>query len=145
MLAKAAGVSLRSVQRILEARDWRRVHVARSSCRWTRSSLRSSKTSLASTLILPPMQLFSTSTRKAMSMNKPARYRDEARPRRDDDARLQTSRHHYAVRSSQHPRWHRHRPQHAAPSPPRVHPFPLKDEALARLFTAVTWCSWSSV
>ena len=40
---------------------------------------------------------------------------------------LQTSRHHHAVRSPQHPRWHRHRPQHAAPSPPRVHPLPQYD------------------
>src|ERR1700733_11423018 len=39
----------------------------------------------------------------------------------------ETSRHHYAVPSSQHPRWHRHRPQHAEPSPPRVHPPPQYD------------------
>src|SRR3984893_7885087 len=47
----------------------------------------------------------------------PAGIADEAGPRRDDDARLQTSRHHHAVPSPQHPRWHRHRLQHAAPSP----------------------------
>jgi hypothetical protein len=33
----------------------------------------------------------------------PAGFTDETGPRRDDDARLQTSRHHDAVRSSQHP------------------------------------------
>ena len=57
----------------------------------------------------------------------PAGVADEAGPRRNDDARLQTSRHHHAVRSPQHPRWYRHRPQHAASSPPGVHPLPQYD------------------
>ena len=57
----------------------------------------------------------------------PAGVADEAGPRRDDDARLQTSRHHHAVCSPQHPRWHRHWPQHAASSPPGVHPLPQRD------------------
>src|ERR1035437_1593667 len=54
----------------------------------------------------------------------PARVADEAGPCRHDDPRLQTSRHHNAVCCPQYPRRHRHRPQHAAPSPPRVHSLP---------------------
>ena len=76
MLAKAAGVSLRSVQRILEAHQLAPIAFARSSCRRTRSSLRSSKTSSASTSILPPMRLFSRSTRKAKSRHSTAPSRD---------------------------------------------------------------------
>jgi hypothetical protein len=41
----------------------------------------------------------------------PAGAADEAGPRWNDDARLQTPWHNHAVRSSQHPRWHGHRPQ----------------------------------
>jgi len=48
MLAKAAGVSLRSVQRILEAHQLARTASGRSSCRTTQSSLRSSGTWSAS-------------------------------------------------------------------------------------------------
>jgi len=67
MLAKAAGVSLRSVQRILKPTNSRRIAYARSSCRRTRSSPRSSRMSSASTSILPPMRLFSRSTKRAKS------------------------------------------------------------------------------
>ena len=56
---------------------------------------------------------------KSSARPDPAGAADEAGPRRDDDARLQTSRHHHAVRGPQHPRWHRHWPQHAASSPPK--------------------------
>src|SRR6266699_3160339 len=52
MLAKAAGVSLRSVQRILEAHQLAPHASGRSSCRTTRSSPRSSGTSSASTSTL---------------------------------------------------------------------------------------------
>ena len=86
--------------------------------------------SLASAHATSATRLFSRSTRRVRNPGTrphPAGIADEARPRRDDDARLQTSRHHHAVRSSQHPRWHRHRPLHAAPSPPRVHPLPQYD------------------
>ena len=58
MLAKAAGVSLRSVQRILECIALRRIAFAPSSCRPTRSSRRSSRTLLVSTLICSPMRSF---------------------------------------------------------------------------------------
>ena len=51
LLAKAAGVSLRSVQRISEARPHRIAYP--SSCRTTRSSPRNSKMTLAFTSILP--------------------------------------------------------------------------------------------
>jgi hypothetical protein len=43
MLAKALGGSLRSVQRILEAHNSRRIESARSSCRTTRSSPRNKR------------------------------------------------------------------------------------------------------
>src|SRR3979409_453721 len=79
----------------------RRIASARSSCRTTRSSPRNSKTSSASTSILPPMRSSSRSTRRAKSRRStaPAGFAAEAGPCRDDDARLQTSRHHHAVRS----------------------------------------------
>jgi len=67
MLAKAAGVSLRSVQRILEAHQLAPHRIRRSSCRRTLSSPRSSRMSSASTSILPPMRLFSRSTKRAKS------------------------------------------------------------------------------
>jgi hypothetical protein len=51
---------------------------------------------------------------------------DEAGSRRNDDARLQAAWYHHAV-PPQHPRWHRHRPQHAAPSAPGIHPLPQYD------------------
>jgi len=67
MLAKAAGVSLRSVQRILEAHQLAPHRIRMLSCRPTRSLPTSSKTSPASTSILPPMRSSSRSTRKAKS------------------------------------------------------------------------------
>src|SRR6266487_3197082 len=130
MLAKAAGVSLRSVQRILEAHQLaphrirtfklstdpkfgREVHGCR---RPLRRSSRPCGCSLGRRKEPNPG-----------ARSYPAGAADEAGPRRDDDARLQTSRHHHAVRSPQHPRWDRHWPQHAAPSPSRVHPLPQYD------------------
>src|ERR1700682_981131 len=53
-LAKAAGVSLRSVQRILEAHQLAPHVSGRSNCRKTRSLSRSSGTSSVSMSILPP-------------------------------------------------------------------------------------------
>jgi transposase len=67
MLAKAAGVSLRSVQRILEAHRLAPHRVRTSSCRPTRSSRRSSRTLLVSTSIRPPMRSFCRSMRRAKS------------------------------------------------------------------------------
>src|ERR1700716_3658168 len=45
-------------------------------------------------------------------------------PSWDDDPRLQTPWHNHAVRRPQCARRHRHRPQHAAPPAPGVHPLP---------------------
>src|ERR1700716_765527 len=49
---------------------------------------------------------------------------DEEGPRWDDDPRLQTPWHNDVVRRPQCARWYRHRPQHAAPPAPGVHPLP---------------------
>ena len=43
----------------------------------------------------------------------PARPADEEGPRRHDDPRLQAARHHHALRRAERARRHRHRPQHA--------------------------------
>ena len=67
MLAKAAGVSLRSVQRILEAHQLAPTASGRSSCRTTRSSPRSSETWSAFMSTLLPTPSFSRSTRRAKS------------------------------------------------------------------------------
>src|SRR3984885_7592774 len=91
MLAKAAGVTLRSVQRILEAHQ------------------------------LAPHRI------RTFKLSTAPKFAEKLKDVVGLDARLQTSRHHHAVRSPQHPRWHRHRPQHAAPSPPGVHPLPQYD------------------
>ena len=60
---------------------------------------------------------------KSRRSTAPAGAADEAGPRWDDDARLQTPRHHHVVRGSQHPRRHCHRPQHAASPPSGVRRF----------------------
>ena len=54
----------------------------------------------------------------------PAGTADEAGARRHHDARLQAAWHHHAVCRAQRARRHRHRPQHAAPPAPGVHPLP---------------------
>ena len=56
----------------------------------------------------------------------PARPAPEEGPRRHHDARLQAPRHHHAVRRPQRARRHRHRPLHAAPPAPGVHPLPQR-------------------
>ncbi len=66
-LAKAAGVSLRSVQRILEAHQLGRTVSGRSNCRRTRSLSRSSGTSSVSMSILPPTPSSSRLMRRAKS------------------------------------------------------------------------------
>ena len=59
----------------------------------------------------------------------PARPAAEEGPRRHHDPRLQAQRHDHAVRRPERARRHRHRPQHAAPSPSGVHPLPQRDRA----------------
>src|SRR6202030_4258903 len=66
-LAKAAGVSLRSVQRILEAHQLARTVSGRSNCRRTRSLSRSSGTSSVSMSILPPTPSSSRLMRRVKS------------------------------------------------------------------------------
>ena len=63
----------------------------------------------------------------------PARLADEEGPLRHDDPRLQAQRHHHPVRRPQRPRRHGHRPLHAKPPPPGVHPVPQRrSSALSR-------------
>ena len=79
-LAKAAGVSLRSVHASLRPTGSRRIGSGRSNCRRTRGSPRSSRTLSASTSIRPPMRWFSRSMRRAKSRRStvPSRVADEA-------------------------------------------------------------------
>ena len=53
----------------------------------------------------------------------------EEGPRRDHDPRLQAPRHDHPVRRAQRARRHGHRPLHAAPPPPGVHPLPQRHRA----------------
>jgi len=87
-------LSLHSLQRILEAHQLARHRIR--------------------TSILPPMRSSSRSMRRepnpALDRTQPGLPMKPGRPG-DHDARLQTSRHHDAVRSSQHLRQNCHRPQ----------------------------------
>ena len=127
---ESPGVSLRSVQRILEPTNSlaashphvqavERPEVRRETQRRRRPLCRSSRPC--------GRPLGRRKEPDSGARPHPARVADEAGPCRHDDPRLQTSRHHHAVRRPQHPRRHRHRPQHAAPSPPGVHSLPQHD------------------
>jgi transposase len=76
MLAKTVGISLRSVQRILEAHKLVPHRVRASSFRTIRSSLRNSGTWSVSTSILPPTRSSSRLTKKAKSRPSTAPSRD---------------------------------------------------------------------
>jgi hypothetical protein len=76
MLAKAAGVSLRSVQRILEAHQLAPHRIRAFKLSNDRNLPRNSKTLSASTSILPPMRSSSRSTKRA-------RFRRLTAPSRD--------------------------------------------------------------
>ena len=106
MLAKAAGVSLRSVQRILEAHQLapHRIRTFKLSndpkfaekLKRRRRPLRRSPRPCG-------RPLGRREEPNPGARPHPAGFADEAGPCRDDDARLQTSRHHHAVRSPQYP------------------------------------------
>jgi hypothetical protein len=123
MLAKAAGVSLRSVQRILEAHQLAPHRISM----FKLSSDPKFAEKLKDVVGLYVDPLGRREEPDPGARPNPAGAADEVGPRRDDDARLQASRYHHAVRRPQHPRRHRHRPQHAASSAPRVHPLPQYD------------------
>jgi Homeodomain-like domain len=76
MLARAVGISLRSVQRISRLTSSRRIVSGRSSCRTIRCSPKSSGMWSVSTSILPPMPSYSRSTRRAKSKPSTALSRD---------------------------------------------------------------------
>ena len=76
MLAKAAGVSLRSVQRILEAHQLAPHRIRTFKLSTDPKFAENSKTSLASTSIFPPMRSFSRSTRRAKFRHSTAPSRD---------------------------------------------------------------------
>ena len=86
-LATVAGVSLRSVQRILEAHQSHRIASAPSSCRRIRSSPTSSRTSSGSMSIRRPTPSCCRSTRRARSSARPhpAGAADEEGSRRHHD------------------------------------------------------------
>src|SRR6202165_3412432 len=130
MLAKAAGVSLRSVQRILEAHQLA-PHRIRTFKLSNDPKFAEKLKDVVGLYVDPPAHavVLSVDEKKPNpgARPHPAGFAAEAGPCRDDDARLQTSRHHHAVRGPQHPRRHRHRPQHAAPPPSGVHPLPQHD------------------
>ena len=111
MLAKAAGVSLRSVQRILEAHQLA-PHRIRTFKLSNDPEFAEKLKDIVGLYVDPPahavvLSVDEKSQIQALDRTQPGA--DEAGPRRHDDPRLQTSRHHHAVRRPQHPRRHRHR------------------------------------
>src|SRR6195256_2932062 len=116
-LAKAAGVSLRSVQRILEAYQLA-PHRIRTFKLSKDPEFVEKLRDIVGLYVDPPAHA------NAGARPHPARSADEEGPRWDDDPRLQTPWHNDAVRRPQCARRHRHRPQHAAPPAPGVHPLP---------------------
>ena len=100
MLAKAAGVSLRSVQRILEAHQLAPHRIRTFKLSNARSSPRNSKTSSALCRSSRPSGRPLGRRKETDSGARPhaAKVADEAGPCRYDDPRLQASRHHHAVR-----------------------------------------------
>src|SRR5262249_52566741 len=108
MLARAGGISLRSVQRILEAHQLAPHRVR--------------------TFKLSNDPTFAEKLRDVVGLYSPrphpAGTADEAGARRDDDARLQAQRHDDTVRRAQRSRRHHHQPQYEAPSASGVHPLP---------------------
>src|SRR6202023_1685875 len=111
-LAKAAGVSLRSVQRILEAHQL------------APHRIRTFKLSMDPEFVEKLRDIVGLYVENPGTRPHPARSADEEGPRWDDDPRLQTPWHNDAVCRPQCARRHRHRPQHAAPPAPGVHPLP---------------------
>src|ERR1700730_9356193 len=111
-LAKAAGVSLRSVQRILEAHQL------------APHRIRTFKLSMDPEFVEKLRDIVGLYVENPGTRPHPAPSADEEGPRWDDDPRLQTPWHNDAVCRPQCARRHRHRPQHAAPPAPGVHPLP---------------------
>src|SRR5258707_1221822 len=116
-LAKAAGVSLRSVQRILEAHQLA-PHRIRTFKLSKDPEFVEKLRDIVGLYVDPPAHA------NPGARPHPARSADEEGPRWDDDPRLQTPWHNDAVCRPQCARRHRHRPQHAAPPAPGVHPLP---------------------
>jgi Homeodomain-like domain len=116
MLAKAAGVSLRSVQRILEAHQLA-PHRIRTFKLSNDPKFAEKLKDIVGLYVDPPRPCRRPLGRRkepnpGARSHPPARTADEAGPRRYHDARLQTSRHYHAVRRPQRARRHRHRTQH---------------------------------
>src|ERR1700730_477781 len=121
-LAKAAGVSLRSVQRILQAHQLapHRIRTFKLS-----KDLEFVEKHIVGLYVDPPAHAVVLSEESNPGARPhPARSADEEGPRWDDDPRLQTPWHNDAVCRPQCARRHRHRPQHAAPPAPGVRPLP---------------------
>src|SRR4029077_140734 len=123
-LAKAAGVSLRSVQRILEAHQLA-PHRIRTFKLSMDPEFVEKLRDIVGLYVDPPAHAVVLSVEPNPGTRPhPARSADEEGPRWDDDPRLQTPWHNDAVCRPQCARRHRHRPQHAAPPAPGVHPLP---------------------
>ena len=130
MLAKAAGVSLRSVQRILEAHQLA-PHRMRTFKLSTDPKFAEKLKDVVGLYVDPPahavvLSVDEKSQIQALDRTQPGL---PMKPGRAGTMTYDYKRHgtSHAVRSPQHPRWHRHRPQHAAPSPPGVHSLPQYD------------------
>src|SRR2546430_1779775 len=125
-LAKATGASLRSVQRILEAHQLAPHRIRTFKLSKDPEFVEKLK-DIVGLYVDPPAHAVVLSVREEPNPGArphPARSADEEGPRWDDDPRLQTPWHNDAVRRPQCARRHRHRPQHAAPPAPGVHPLP---------------------
>jgi Homeodomain-like domain len=129
MLAKVAGVSLRSVQRILEAHQLapHRIRLFKLS---SDPKFVEKLKDVVGLYVDPPahavvLSVDEKSQIQALDRTQPGL------PMKPGRAGTMTHdykrRYHHALRCPQHPRRHRHRPQHAAPSAPGVHPLPQYD------------------
>jgi Homeodomain-like domain len=120
MLAKAAGVSLRSVQRILEAHQLA-PHRVRTFKLSNDPKFAEKLKDIVGLYVDPPahavvLSVDEKSQIQALDRTQPGLPMKPGRGRHDD-ARLQTPRHHDTVRRPQCARRHRHRTQHEAPPP----------------------------
>ena len=123
-MAKVMGVSLRAVQRIWKAHKLQ-PHRLRTFKRSNDPDFIAKLEDIVGLYMAPGSRRRPVDRREVPdpgARSHPARPAAEARQMRNDHPRLQTQRHHHAVRRSQHSRRHGDRPMHAKTSSPGVHP-----------------------
>ena len=129
MMAKAAGISVSSVQRIWRAHGLQPHRVRQFKLSNDPRFVEKLRDVVGLYLDPPAHAIVLSVDEKSQypgARPHPARPADEEGPRRHDDPRLQAARHHHALRRAERARRHRDRPKHAAAPPPGVHPLPQR-------------------